>query len=306
MRPAEPYEYREFVDFLIDEPGGDSMRWAGAFVMNALRTGGECRYRHGERRLGGAERIAREALSGAVMALPDGDRALFLRVLLLVPWERHSRDTGLRVGIGEVIDVMRGSAGDAELSSAVGAVIGSGVEAVKGFPTDGLLLHERRPGTEIVFELDEDDRRRAGVTSRRVVFDRLDVAVSNFRPHAWESNLRALVPWWLDSMEADAAGRASGKLVAGARRGLGDDAGTYRLLGLIDWMAAHPDHRLADEVLGIGLEGRAGNVRKAAAALAAALGRTEVLERLMRDDPDKGVRKRAGKLLDAVKEPRLL
>jgi len=63
-------------------------------------------------------------------------------------------------------------------------------------------------------------------------------------------------------------------------------------------MCSHPDHPHAGAVLDLGLEGKDGAVRKPAAALAAAMGKADVLEGLIRGDPDKGVRKRAQKLLD--------
>jgi hypothetical protein len=302
------YQYGELVDFLMEKPDKDWMRWVGAFVMRTLETGGSCRYRHDSDRLGDACFVnkATDALSTAMKVLPEFDRAFFLRVLLLVPWEQNTRYTGLRMRVGKVIEVLSGSVELQELSAAASAVVESGVDYVKEFPTDDLLVHERRSGTEIVLELSEKDRRKIGVSSRRVIFDRVEVAVSNYRPHGWESNLRVIIPWWLDGIEDEQAGRAVKKLFTGARRGYDDDAGKYRLLGLLDWMTSHPDHQLAPDVLGLGIKGKGGDVRKTAAALALALGRTDVLEKLRRDDLDKWVRNRAEKLLGDATEPRLL
>lgn len=138
------------------------------------------------------------------------------------------------------------------------------------------------------------------MATQRIEFDRLEVAVSNFRPYGWEANLRPLVPWWIEGIRPEARDRTAKSLVTRIRRDGTSDAGRYRLLGLLDWMCAHPDHPHAGAVLDLGLKGKDGAMRKPAAALAAAMGKTDVLKALARGDPDKGVRKRAQKLLEDI------
>ena len=308
MTEDDRYRHLRFTDFLVEKPGNDWTRWAGAFVIRTLETGGSCRYRHDADRLGGTRFVAMatDALSTAMKVLPARDRAFFLRVLLLVPWEHNTRQTGLGMRVGKVIEALIDSVERQELSMAASAVVESGANAVRKFQTDGLLVHERRLQTGIVLEFSEKNRRRTSTSSRKIVFDQVEVAISSFCPIGWESSLRVIIPWWLDAIEDEKIGHAVNKLVAGAHRGYKDDVGKYRLLGLLDWMTSHPDHQQASDVLGLGLKGKAGDVRKTAAALAFALGQIGVLEKLRGDDPDKGVRKRAEKLLADLAEPRFL
>jgi hypothetical protein len=133
------------------------------------------------------------------------------------------------------------------------------------------------------------------------VFDRLEVAASTFHPLGWESNLRPLVPWWLDALQQPVLDRAVSSLIARVRRNRTSSTGHYQLLGLMDWMCAHPEHPRAEDGLQLGLDGRDGMKRKAAVDLSAAMGRSDTLERFVRDDPDKSVRIRAQKLLDDLR-----
>jgi hypothetical protein len=279
----------------------DRRCWAGAIILRSLATGGDCRYRYDDDRLSNAlfTKRACESLVSAHEALRDADRQLFLRVLLLVPWEAIVRSTGLPLRVGNVLDVLSGVSA-AALVTAVNDVIEAGPDAVKALDLDEALPEERGPGTGLVVELSREDRLKVGVTARRLEFDRLEVAVSSFRPHGWEANLRVLVPWWLDASQPEARDRRATSTIRRTRRDGASDAGRYRLLGLLDWMCAHPEQPEAGTVLALGIEGRDGAVRKAAAALAAAMGETEVVEKLVRCDPDKGVMKRAQKLLDAL------
>ncbi len=308
MTEDERYRYASLVDFLVEPPAEDLKRWAGAFVTRTLQTGGSCIYRHGAKRLGDADFLtnAADALSTAMRVLPAPERAFFIRVLLLVPWEQLYRDTGLQIRAGKVIDVLSAAVGTREFTAAVGSVFESGVDAVKEFPLEGLLAGERCSGTEVVFELPETARRLTGVSARTIAFDRLEVAVSMFRPLGWQSNLRLLIPWWLDAAEDRKPPHAVYRLCTAAHLDRDDDVGKFCLLGLLDWMTGHPEDELAPEVLDLGLRGRSGAFRKAAAALAAALGRVDVLEKLKRGDPDKSVRKRAAKLLGDGPQPRPL
>lgn len=300
MLNEDKYKIAEIVELLMDQPEAERGRWAGAIIFRALESGGHCRYRSGDNRLNDAyfTRLASESLVSAHEVLQEADRPLFLRVLLLVPWELNVRSTGLPLRVGKVLEILGDVAAPTELDAAVKDVIESGPEAVKKLDLDDVLPGERGPGTGLVFELSKADRRKLGVAARRLEFDRLDVAVSNFRPYNWEANLRLLVPWWLDACQPEAHARAVKTLIAGIRRDGASDAGRYRLLGLLDWMCAHPDQPQATTVLDFGLDGKDGAVRKPAAVLAAALHKTDVIEELVRRDPDKGVRKKAQKLLD--------
>ena len=300
MKDADRLRTAEIVELLLDPPDGDRGHWAGAIIFRALESGGHCRYRHGGHRLNDASftRLACESMVSAHDVLREAERPLFLRVMLLVPWELNVRSTGLPLRVGKVLESLSTVTKPAELAVAVKDVIESGPEAVKKLDLDEVLPEERGPGTGHVLELSKADRRKFGIAARRLEFDRLEVAVSNFQPYNWEANLRPLVPWWLDVLQPAARDRAVKSLVARVRREGASDAGRYRLLGLLDWMCEHAEHQQADDVLRLGLAGRDGATRKPAAALAAALREADVLEGLIRTDPDKGVRKRAQKLLE--------
>lgn len=301
MSDEDWYKTAEIVTLLMERPERNHRRWAGAIVFRALETGGQCRYRSGTARLNDARftRIACDSLLAAHEALQDVDRPLFLRGMLLVPWELVVRSTGLSLRTGKVLEILGGVAAPSELAAAVWDVIESGPRAVEKLDLDDVLSEERGPETGLVIELSEADGRKLGLEASRIEFDRLDVAVSNLRLHNWEANLRPLVHWWLEAARPETArDRAVKALIAGVRREGASDAGRYRLLGLLDWMCAHPQQPQANAVLALGLEGKDGAVRKPAAALAAAMGQRSVLEELVRQDPDKGMRKRAQKLLD--------
>lgn len=296
------YQYAELVELLVDRPGENVERWAGAIIFRALDSHGHCRYRSWGDRLNNARftRLACESLETAHEVLQETDRPLLLRVLLLVGWEQNVRSTGLPLRVGKVLEVLGKVADPIDLAAAARDVIASGPGALKKLDLDGVLSGERGPGTGHVLEFSEADRRKLGVTARRIELDRLEVAVSNFRPDGWEANLRPLVPWWIEGIHPGARDRTVEALVTRVRRDGASDAGRYRLLGLLDWMCAHPEHPHAGDVLDLGLDGKDGAVRKPAAVLAAAMGKTDVLEALVRRDPDKGVRKRAQKLLDEL------
>ncbi len=220
------------------------------------------------------------------------ERALYLRLVLLIEWERMSRDTGLRLKIPAVLDVLSGAAMPAELEEAASAVVSSGAEALRRSPLSGVLEQERLPVKGLVVEIPTDGRSRVRSTLTQVDIAPVAFAVQSFHPRGWESNLRALVPWWLDKIEASRVDGTVRCLLASD----GDPA-QYRLLGLIDWTCDHPEHCLAPDVLDRGLKVHRSSLRKAAALLASAMKQHEVLEDLRENDPDRGVRNRAAKLL---------
>lgn len=308
--PAEPivieadeeedeYRYADLVDLLMERPGTEVRRWAGAIVFRILETGGSSGYRWDDDRLNHARfrRIASESLAAAYETLREPERALLLRLLLLVPWELNVRSTGLPLRVSDVLEVMGGAADPAGLTAAVGDVIEAGPKALAALDLEGLLPEERGHGTGLVFEISEEDGWDLRLGSGRVKIDRLEVAVAGFRPHGWDANLRRLVPWRLDALRGAVRDKAVTEQIARIRRDTDEGAGRYRTLGLLDWMHGNPGHAQAGVVLELGLGGADGPLRKAAAELAAAMGRTDVLEDLARHDPDKGVRARAKKLL---------
>jgi hypothetical protein len=228
--------------------------------------------------------------------LPEQDRRLLLRLLLLVPWEQNVRATGLALRIGPVIEVLAGVVGVPELLQAVGLVVESGGEAVRGLPVGDMLERQRVPGTEIVFKVSETERQALGLPTRRLAFDRVETAISGFRARGWESNLRVLVPWWLDALQELETSDAGLRLFADVRRCCDDSRGRYLLLGLLDWLTPRPKYSLAPHVLAIALDAGSGAVRKNALGLAHAMGLSDLLETARRDDPDRSVRKQAERL----------
>ena len=306
MLSPDKYKTANLVDLLVACPPGDRVRWAGAIVLRALETGGDCRYRHDEHRLNSASsaRAACESMTAAYEALQKTDHPLFLRVMLLMPWEHIVRSTGLPLRVGKVLEVLGDLANPEELAAAVGDVTASGTKAIKKLPLDDVLEEERGPDNAIILGVPPKIRRKLGIKERFVAHDRLETAVRCFRDSSWEANLRVLVPWWLDAIGEKRSEPAVKKLVARAGRApQKEEAAThvYLLLGLLDWGITHPGHARAEDLLRLGLDGRTGAVRKTAADLAAAMKRTDVLEDIARRDPDKGVKKRAEKLLQDLK-----
>jgi len=298
----DAYRYADLVDLLMERPDTGVRRWAGAIVFRILETGGSSGYRYDDDRLNHARfrRIASESLVAAYKALREPERDLLLRLLLLVPWELNVRHTGLPLRVSDVLDVMGGIADPAELEDAVGDAIEAGPKALAELELGEVLPEERGAGTGLVLELSEEEGRMLRVRPGRFEFDRLDVAVAGFRPYRWEAGLRRLVPWWLDALRGAARDQAVTEQIEGLCLDPDDGAGRFCLLGLLDWMCGNPGHAQAGVVLELGLGGKDGPPRKAAAELAAAMGRADVLDDLARNDPDRGVRARAEKLLAAL------
>lgn len=233
-------------------------------------------------------------------ALPKADHPLFLRTMLLMPWEHSVRSTGLSLRVSQVLEVLGPVAKPEALASAAGAVIASGIDAARKHRLDGVLLNVRELVYGILLGPLPELQRTLGVTDRRVAHDRVETAVRCFLGSAWEANLRVLVPWWLNAIGEERAEPAVNRLVTRISRSprKGEAAvHLYLLLGLLDWAIKHPRHAHADDLLHLGVDGKTGPVRKTAAELATAMKRTDVLEKLARLDPDRAVRKRAEKLL---------
>jgi len=172
---------------------------------------------------------------------------------------------------------------------------------VRQYPLQGLLPEVRQPGEGMIVTLDAREQRFLGVSVGSIEIDRLMLAVQSGRRWGWEANLRPLAAWWIENQERREADRAARRLFPDIRRSAKDEQARWRALGLLDWLTEHPDHPTAAEAVSVARGIARADVRKAAADLAAALGRWEVLEGLARSDRDKGVRQRAEKLLTSRK-----
>ena len=290
--------YAELVDFLAAGPTADQRVWAAMLVLRTIETRGGCSYRNHQRLTGVAcARAATRSLLTATDVLSPPERGLLLRAVLVVPWTRVLRDTGLSVRMPEIIGVLRKGAGAPACLAAAQSVIERGDDAVRRYPLDGLLPEVRRPGDGLVFEFDAQQRRQLGIPAGCIEIDRLTAAVQGFSGHAWEANLRPLVAWWLAAQAPGKADRALRKLTRALRADTKDEGARSQLLGLLDWMVEHPEHAGACEALDRAVEASHAAVRNAGADLALAMGRDHVLATLADRDPNGSVRRRAEKLL---------
>jgi hypothetical protein len=290
--------YAELVELLTEGPVGVRRDWAALLVLRMLETRGGCHYRPDDR-LGG-EAKARAALASlrmALAALSSPEQELMLRAMLLVPWEQVRRDTGLSLRVPGILAALSEDVGASVCAAAACSVVEQGQEAVRRYPLEGLLPELRQPGQGLVITFDAQERRLLHTSLSEIEIDRLTGAVQSFRALGWESNLRPLVVWWLGTREGGKADDEVDRRFSDLRRAAGDDPARWRSLGLLDWLAAHPDHPRAGEALAAAREVARADLRKAAADLARVLGRWEVVEALAHSDPDKGVRQRAGNLL---------
>ncbi len=290
--------YTELVELLTEGPVGARRDWAATLVLRMLETRGGCHYRPDDR-LGG-EANAQAALASLRMALATlspPEQGLMLRAMLLVPWEQMRRDTGLSLRLPEILAALSEEVGAAVCTAAARSVVEQGQEAVSRYPLEGLLPELRQPGHGLVITLDAQERRLLHTSLSEIEIDQLTGAVQCFRALGWESNLRPLVAWWLGTLEVTEADGAVGLLLSGLRRAAKDDQARWRSLGWLDWLAGHPEDPRAGEALAAAKEAARSDVRKAAADLAQALGRWDVVEALAQSDPDRGVRQRAGKML---------
>lgn len=291
-------QYAELVELLIDGPIGGRRYWAAMLVVRMLETKGGCHYRSDDR-LGGVAhaQTAIASLRAAVRVLSESEQGLLLRTVLTLPWEQLRRDTGLSLRVPEILAELGQDLGISLCLAAAQSVVEHGHDAVRLYPLEGLLPEVRQPGEGLVFTFDARDRRQLGISAAQIEIDRLAVAVQSFRGWGWESNLRPLVAWRLAALESREAEDAVRRLLLDFRAAARDDQARWRSLGLLDWMIAHPHHPAASTALAAGREVARADVRKAAADLATVLGRWDVLASLARDDADKGVRHRAGRLL---------
>ena len=220
-----------------------------------------------------------------------------LRAMLLVPWEQMRRDTGLNLRLPEILAELSEEVGASVCTAAARSVVERGQDAVRRYPLEGLLPEIRQPGQGLVITFDTGELQELHVSPAEIEIDQLISTVQVFRALGWESKLRPLVAWWLGTLEVTEADGAVGLLLSGLRRAAKDDQARWRSLGLLDWLAGHPEDPRAGEALAVAKEAARSDVRKAAADLAQALGRWDVVEALAQSDPDRGVRQRAGKLL---------
>jgi hypothetical protein len=294
-------QYGEIVDLLTDGPTGERRYWAAMVVLRMLETKVGCRYR-GDNRLCGAAKVeaAIGSLRAAIAALSQAERGLLLRTILLMPWEHVRRDAGLSLRLPDLLAALGKDVGAFACLAAAQSVIEQGDDAVRRYPLDGLLPEVRQPGQGLIVTFDTQDCRLIEVSETQIEIDRLTLAVQSFRGLGWEANLRPLVAWDLSTLPGRERDRVVATLLSDLPAASKDEQVRWRSLGLLDWMAAHRDHPRAGEAMAVGRQVSRADVRKAAADVAAALGRWDVLEALERDDPDRGVRQRARKLLTSM------
>jgi len=299
MMTTDELRYAELADLLVEGSKGHPRRWAGTLILRTLETRGACRYRDGSPRLAGTAsvRAALASVRAAAAALSPAEQGLLLRTMLLVPWERLRRDTGLTLKLPELLAALCDVVGHSACCAAVRSVVEDGEEAVSSYPLQGLLPEVRLPEEALVFELDPEVLGKPRGPTQRFTLDRLVVCAQSFHASGSEANLRPLVVWWLDALEAREESAAVDKLLKGLRSPVKRPRQQALLLGLLDWMAGHPEQPRAGAVLERGLKVPVGNVRKTAAELALVIGRRDLLEALAERDPDQGVRRRAQKLL---------
>jgi hypothetical protein len=291
-------QYADLLELLIDGPVGEHRRWAAFLVLRMLETRGVCPYRD-ESRLGGLEhaQTAIASLRAAVRVLSESERGLLLRTVLLASWEGLRRGTGLSLRVPEILDEFVEDLGISPCLAAAQSVIERRNDAVRRYPLDGLLPEVRRPGEGMIVTFDARESRILGASVGPIEIDRLTIAVRSFHASGWEANLRPMVAWWLETQGQKEADHVARRLLADLRRAAQDEEARWRALGLLDWLAVHPDHPRAGEAMSVARGIARSEVRKAAADLAAVLGQWAVLEGLALNDRDRGVRQRAAKLL---------
>ncbi|MCP5519915.1 MAG: hypothetical protein H7A46_00035 [Verrucomicrobiales bacterium] len=286
-----------FIELLTRDPIPPRRLWAATLLLRMLEQHSSFGYRTHDRLAGEdhAEAAIR-SLRTALAALRPNEQPLMLRATLLIPWEDVRRRTGLTLRVPEILTALMQEVG-AECMAAVQSVIGQGLDAVRRYPLAGLLPEVRLPEEDLVIALDADDRRLLRTSRVELRIDRVTAAVESFRTSLWETNLRALVPWWIQQLDEPGRDDRISMFLSALPNAAGNDAVRWQSLGLLDWLVIHPTHPQAEAALRIARQARRADVRKAAAALAQALGRRSVLEALAEEDPDKGVRQRAAKLL---------
>lgn len=297
-KTRDPLLDMRLIELLTRGPVGARRRWAATLVLRMLEQRGGFGYR-AENRLVGEDHAeaALGVLRTALASLRRAEQQLMLRATLLTPWEDVRRSTGLTLRVPEILKALMQEVEASECVTATQFVIGQGLDAVRRYPIAGLLPEVRLPGEELVIVLDAGDQRLLHTSRPRFSIDRLTAAVQGFRTLTWEANLRPLVPWWLEHLNGRDHDNALNRLLSDLPDAASHDETRWQSLGLLDWLSAHPAHPQADAALAVARKIRRADVRKASAALAQAMGCWSVLEALAKEDPDKGVRKRATDLL---------
>ncbi len=290
--------YAELVELLTEGPVGLRREYAAILVLRMLETRDGCHYRPDDRLAGESNaQAALASLRTALAALSPPEQGLMLRAMLTVPWEQMRRDTGLSLRLPEMLAALSEEVGASVCAAAARSVVEQGQDAVRRYPLAGLLPEIRQPGQGLIIVFDTGELQELHLSTSEIEIDQLTGAVQCFRALGWESNLRPLVAWRLGTLEVTEADGAVRLLLSDLRRAAKDDQARWRSLGLLDWLAGHPDDPRGGEALAAAKEAARSDVRKAAADLAQALGRWEVVKALAQSDPDRGVRQRAGKML---------
>jgi hypothetical protein len=294
----DPLPNMGIIELLTRGPIGARRRWAATLVLRMLEQRAGLGYRTGHRLAGEDQaRAALEVLRQALAALGPAEQQLMLRVVLLSPWEDVRRRTGLTLRVPKILTALVEEVGTSECVAAARSAIGQGPDAVRRYPVAGLLPEVRLPGEELVIVLDAEAQRLLHTSQSRLSIDRLTAAVQGFRTLGWEANLRPLVSWWIGQLHGKEPDDQVAMLLSDLPNAAANDQTRWRSLGLLDWLACHPAHPRAGDALAVALKVARADVRKAAAALGQAMGCWEELEALAQEDPDKGVRARARKLL---------
>ena len=295
--PMTPLERQDFADILLHPPDAPDRKWAGDVLLQIVEGGVIIGYRPDPYRIQGGREVALATLAQLLAALHGLELEVLLRTLLVVEWEGWRRATGLTVKPADAIEILAMTAPVGTTRAAFEEVIDHGAACLKRYAREDLLAEWRKTGGQ-EFTLDAATARQLGVKPGRFRIDRVAVALSAVHVARWQANLRPMVPALLALLEEhELAPRVEG-LVARAMTEAGDVTGQYLTLGLVDWATRHLDHALAPDVLATAVKGRTGPVRQAAAMLAAAMGRLDVVEHLAGADPDAGVRRRASALRD--------
>ena len=297
---ADPdWQRADPIELLIDGPGTDREAWARALLLRMLEAHRNAHYRDVDRiedRYFAQKALGHIAEAYAGLAVVN--RPLFMRVMLVTRWTHIRSFTGLRVLVGDVVETLSGVTGRVDLVEAVADVVTRGADAVRSYPLNGVLVEERESGG-VTFTIDRATARKIGARPGSVRIDRVQAAVQGFHVHSFEANLRVLVPWWLDHVgideragvikaQVDRLGRIKDKELSATR---------YGMMGVLDWAVRNPGDPAVSELLDRGIRDRFAPIRKAAARLAVALERNDLLEDLAQRDRDRGVRKAAERLI---------
>jgi hypothetical protein len=299
MKKEDRACYAEWIELLIERPFNNPLEWARTVLMRILERHGECRYRHDDARLKGKRWSQKtlDALKDMFGFFEAADQGLFLRVVLLIPWDTVRRNIGLGLRAVDAVGFLAQNTCEQACQKAVEDILQSGLQAINEYPLDDVLLIERQPGKGHILELSEQDRLRLGLSTRTIEVDRVASAIQNYKTYSWESNLRGLAYWWIKMKSKTVENPPVDWLLSPNGLSNNQKANEFILLGLMDWMTNSPKHLHARIVLKEGLDGKTGAMRKTAAELAFAMGDLETLESMSSEDPDLSVRRKANLLL---------